>query len=276
MLVLAVAPLAFIAAINPSLNAATVTAVIVLLVPTMHHANPLDSAIDRVLEVTVGALTGLLVSFLVLPSRAHQPDPRQRGARARTDRGGAVRIAGGPDARSRQRRAAPDPGRHRRGAGRPERDRRGSRARARGASVVRPRHRSVAADHPAAAPRRRDDRPRQRGAAAGRICRRGWRGRWPRSARRSYAICARLPLRCAAAAAGRHPAGRRRAAGLCRRSRGGAQRRPDARPARRRGGALLRAGIFAGADAAESERSRPLPSATGAEAQMPNRPVRSR
>jgi hypothetical protein len=71
LLVLAVAPLAFIAAINPSLNAATVTAVIVLLVPTMHHGSPLDSVIDRVLEVAVGAVTGLLVSFLVLPSRAH-------------------------------------------------------------------------------------------------------------------------------------------------------------------------------------------------------------
>jgi uncharacterized membrane protein YccC len=71
LLVLAVAPLAFIAAINPSLNAATVTAVIVLLVPEMHHANPLDSAIDRVMEVMIGAVTGLLVSFLVLPSRAH-------------------------------------------------------------------------------------------------------------------------------------------------------------------------------------------------------------
>jgi len=71
LLVLAVAPLAFIAALNPSLNAATVTAVIVLLVPSMSHASPLDSAIDRVFEVTVGALTGLLVSFTVLPSRAH-------------------------------------------------------------------------------------------------------------------------------------------------------------------------------------------------------------
>ena len=71
LLVLAVAPLAFIAALNPSLNAATVTAVIVLLVPSMSHVNPLDSAIDRVFEVTVGALTGLLVSFTVLPSRAH-------------------------------------------------------------------------------------------------------------------------------------------------------------------------------------------------------------
>lgn len=71
VLVLAVAPLAFVAAINPSLNVATVTAIIVLLLPTMNHGDPLDSAIDRVLEVAVGALTGLLVSFLVLPSRAH-------------------------------------------------------------------------------------------------------------------------------------------------------------------------------------------------------------
>src|SRR5437868_8413259 len=70
LLVLAVAPLALIAAINPSLNAATVTAVIVLLVPAMNHADPLASTIDRVSEVAVGAIVGLLVSFLVLPSRA--------------------------------------------------------------------------------------------------------------------------------------------------------------------------------------------------------------
>jgi hypothetical protein len=70
-LVLAIAPLAFIAAINPSLNAATVTAVIVLLVPQISHANPLASAVDRVFEVMVGALTGLVISFFVLPSRAH-------------------------------------------------------------------------------------------------------------------------------------------------------------------------------------------------------------
>jgi uncharacterized membrane protein YccC len=70
LLVLAVAPLALVAAIRPNLSAATVTAVIVLLVPTMHHADPLASAIDRVSEVAVGAITGLLISFLVLPSRA--------------------------------------------------------------------------------------------------------------------------------------------------------------------------------------------------------------
>jgi Fusaric acid resistance protein family len=71
VLMLAVAPLAFVAAINPSLNAATVTSIIVLLLPVTNHGTPLDSAIDRVLEVAVGAITGLLVSFLVLPSRAH-------------------------------------------------------------------------------------------------------------------------------------------------------------------------------------------------------------
>jgi uncharacterized membrane protein YccC len=80
VLVLAVAPLAFIAAINPSLNAATITAIIVLLLPITNHANVLDAAIDRVLEVAVGASTGLLVSFAVLPSRAHS-QMRTRAAR---------------------------------------------------------------------------------------------------------------------------------------------------------------------------------------------------
>jgi hypothetical protein len=44
--------------------------VIVLLIPTLHHSDPLASTIDRVSEVAVGAATGLAVSFLVLPSRA--------------------------------------------------------------------------------------------------------------------------------------------------------------------------------------------------------------
>jgi uncharacterized membrane protein YccC len=71
LLVLAVAPLAFVASLNPSLNAATVTGVIVLLVPAMSHIDPLSSAIDRVGEVAVGACIGLVVSSIVLPSRAH-------------------------------------------------------------------------------------------------------------------------------------------------------------------------------------------------------------
>ncbi|MEH2490388.1 FUSC family protein [Bradyrhizobium sp. AZCC 2230] len=70
LLVLAVAPLAFLSSIYPNLSSATVTAVIVLVLPSMHHADPMASAIDRVSEVSVGAITGLLVSFLVLPTRA--------------------------------------------------------------------------------------------------------------------------------------------------------------------------------------------------------------
>ena len=72
LLVLTVAPLAFIGSLNPTLTAATVTGVIVLLVPEMSHTSPLNSVIDRLIEVTVGAATGLAASFLVLPSRAHR------------------------------------------------------------------------------------------------------------------------------------------------------------------------------------------------------------
>jgi uncharacterized membrane protein YccC len=89
LLVLAVAPLALVASFNPSLNTATVTAVIVLLVPTMHHTSPVGSAVDRVMEVGVGALTGLLVAFLVLPSRAHS-QVRGNAARALERLGAAL------------------------------------------------------------------------------------------------------------------------------------------------------------------------------------------
>jgi len=72
VLALAVAPLAFIAAINPRLSVAPITAIIVLLLPTITHASPIASALDRVLEVALGGVTGLVVSFLLLPSRAHR------------------------------------------------------------------------------------------------------------------------------------------------------------------------------------------------------------
>ncbi|CAN7629090.1 FUSC family protein [Bradyrhizobium sp. LjRoot220] len=71
LLVLTVAPLAYLGSLNPTLTAATVTGVIVLLIPEMHHTSPLNSVIDRLIEVAVGASTGLAASFLVLPSRAH-------------------------------------------------------------------------------------------------------------------------------------------------------------------------------------------------------------
>jgi uncharacterized membrane protein YccC len=71
VLALAVAPLAFIASFRANFNVLPVTAIIVLLVPTMQHVSPAASALDRILEVTVGGAVGFIVSFLLFPSRAH-------------------------------------------------------------------------------------------------------------------------------------------------------------------------------------------------------------
>ena len=72
VLAIAVAPLALIAALKPSMAVAPITAIIVLLVPTITHTSAAASAFDRVLEVGVGGLTGFIVSFVLLPSRAHR------------------------------------------------------------------------------------------------------------------------------------------------------------------------------------------------------------
>ena len=80
VLVVAIAPLALLAAGRPNMNVVPITAIIILLLPELTHAHPLASAIDRVLEVAVGAVIGLLVSFLVLPSSAHR-QMRQGAAR---------------------------------------------------------------------------------------------------------------------------------------------------------------------------------------------------
>ena len=71
-LALAVAPLALAATMVPSLSVAPITAIIVLLVPTLTHASPYASALDRVLEVALGGATGFVVSLLLLPSNAHR------------------------------------------------------------------------------------------------------------------------------------------------------------------------------------------------------------
>jgi uncharacterized membrane protein YccC len=72
VLVIAIAPLALLAAGRPNMNVVPITAIIILLLPGLTHANPLASAVDRVLEVGLGAVVGLVVSFLVLPSSAHR------------------------------------------------------------------------------------------------------------------------------------------------------------------------------------------------------------
>jgi uncharacterized membrane protein YccC len=71
VIALAVAPLAFLGAVYPSLSVAPLTGVLVLLVPRFVHVGPVESAVDRVLEVAVGGIIALAVSLLVLPARAH-------------------------------------------------------------------------------------------------------------------------------------------------------------------------------------------------------------
>jgi len=72
VLMIAVAPLALYAALRPGMNVVPISAIIVLLVPFLNSGSPLDSAINRILEVALGALVGLLVSALVMPSSAHR------------------------------------------------------------------------------------------------------------------------------------------------------------------------------------------------------------
>ena len=70
-LAIAVAPLALLAAINPSFRVGPFTAVIVVIGSSITHAGPLGSALYRVLEVAIGGIVGLAVSLLVFPERAH-------------------------------------------------------------------------------------------------------------------------------------------------------------------------------------------------------------
>ena len=81
LLAVVVGPLAFVAAVNPRFAAAPVTAIIVLLLPQMTHASAVSSAIDCVLEVALGGVTGAIVSVIFLPSNAH---PLIVGAASRT------------------------------------------------------------------------------------------------------------------------------------------------------------------------------------------------
>jgi uncharacterized membrane protein YccC len=70
-LVLCIAPLALLAALYPRFRVAPVTAIIVLATVNSATMGPLQSAIDRVLEIGLGSVIGLCVSLLVLPSRAN-------------------------------------------------------------------------------------------------------------------------------------------------------------------------------------------------------------
>jgi uncharacterized membrane protein YccC len=71
VLAITLVPVALVAAANARFSAAPFTAVIVLLAPTITHLGPITSAFERVVEVVVGCVVGLAVSFMVLPARTY-------------------------------------------------------------------------------------------------------------------------------------------------------------------------------------------------------------
>jgi uncharacterized membrane protein YccC len=72
ILAITVAPLAFLAALNPNFRVAPFSAVLVLLISGQLGEGPIESAVTRLLEVTLGGVIAVTVSFLVFPERAHR------------------------------------------------------------------------------------------------------------------------------------------------------------------------------------------------------------
>ena len=66
----AIAILAFAAAVRPSLRVAPITAAIVLVGGSAAHADPLQTALWRVLEIGLGSAIGVAATLLVFPARA--------------------------------------------------------------------------------------------------------------------------------------------------------------------------------------------------------------
>ena len=70
-LAIGVAPLALLTAFRPAYRVAPITAIILLLTPNLQALGPVESALQRLLEIAVGSVIALGVSLLVLPARAH-------------------------------------------------------------------------------------------------------------------------------------------------------------------------------------------------------------
>ncbi|HLW26112.1 MAG TPA: FUSC family protein [Kiloniellales bacterium] len=69
-LILALGPLAILAALSPGFRIAPITAIIMLLGGPGLGLEPVDLASSRILEVGVGCIAGILVSLIVVPARA--------------------------------------------------------------------------------------------------------------------------------------------------------------------------------------------------------------
>jgi uncharacterized membrane protein YccC len=71
ILVLAIAPLALLAAFNPNFRVAPFSAVLVILIAGQFGEGPVASAITRSSEVALGGVIAVIVSLVVFPERAH-------------------------------------------------------------------------------------------------------------------------------------------------------------------------------------------------------------
>jgi uncharacterized membrane protein YccC len=71
-LVIALVLLTFVAALRPNYRIAPLTAVIVLLTSGAQQLGPLESALYRIFEITLGSFVGLGISLVLLPARAHE------------------------------------------------------------------------------------------------------------------------------------------------------------------------------------------------------------
>ena len=71
VLVLAIAPLALVAAFNPNFRVAPFSAVLVILIAGQFGEGPIESAITRSGEVALGGIIAVVVSLVVFPERAH-------------------------------------------------------------------------------------------------------------------------------------------------------------------------------------------------------------
>ncbi|MFA7440406.1 MAG: FUSC family protein [Sphingomonadaceae bacterium] len=69
-LVAALAPLALISAINPAWRIAPITAVILVLTPSLESSGPVLAALQRLIEVGIGSVVAMAVSLVLFPARA--------------------------------------------------------------------------------------------------------------------------------------------------------------------------------------------------------------
>ena len=69
---IAIGPLALLAAVRANFKAAPITAFIVLVPMSGQEVAPLMFALDRILEIAIGSVVGVVTALLILPARAHQ------------------------------------------------------------------------------------------------------------------------------------------------------------------------------------------------------------